>query len=133
MKNRLAMTRLPQKADRFWFAPGAAKKAGQWRLRTSRCCNHAGLFLDRPKHRSRAIAASRALGTHAFHVQTWRRIDQTFGAVPEAWKKKINSAIATQCPDPRHPVPGTCTMQASSVDLSKTLGKATSGRQTKMR
>jgi hypothetical protein len=43
-----------QKADSFWFAPGAAKKAGQWRLRTSRCRNHAGLFLDRPKHRSRA-------------------------------------------------------------------------------
>jgi len=28
-----------------------------------------------------------------------------FGAVPEAWKKKVNSAITTQCPDPRHPVP----------------------------
>jgi len=44
-----------------------------------------------------------------------------FGAVPEAWKKKVNSAITTQCPDPRHQVPGTCTMHASSVDLSRTL------------
>jgi len=48
-----------------------------------------------------------------------------FGAVPEAWKK--TPAVTTQCPDPNNPVPGTCTMHASSVDLSKTLaalGKA---------
>src|SRR5438477_1339440 len=44
-----------------------------------------------------------------------------FGAVPEAWKRKVNSAITTQCPDPNHRVPGTCTMHASSVDLSETL------------
>lgn len=44
-----------------------------------------------------------------------------FGFVPEAWKTKVNSAISTQCPDPNNPVPGTCTMHASSVDLSKTL------------
>src|SRR5437660_12627608 len=44
-----------------------------------------------------------------------------FGAIPEAWKTKVNSAITTQCPDPNHPVPGTCTMHASSVDLSVTL------------
>lgn len=44
-----------------------------------------------------------------------------FGAVPEAWKTKVNPAITTQCPDPNNPVPGTCTMHASSVDLSKTL------------
>ena len=44
-----------------------------------------------------------------------------FGVVPEAWKKKVNSAITTQCPDPNHHVPGTCTMHASSVDLSETL------------
>lgn len=44
-----------------------------------------------------------------------------FGFVPEAWKKRVNSAITTQCPDPNHRVPGTCTMHASSVDLSKTL------------
>jgi hypothetical protein len=44
-----------------------------------------------------------------------------FGFVPEAWKTKVNSAITTQCPDPSNPVPGTCTMHASSVDLSKTL------------
>jgi len=30
------LQRKTQKADRFWFAPGAAKKAGQWRLRTRR-------------------------------------------------------------------------------------------------
>jgi hypothetical protein len=50
-----------------------------------------------------------------------------FGFVPEAWKAKVNPAITTQCPDPNNPVPGTCTMHASSVDLSKTLvalGKA---------
>src|SRR5689334_24495390 len=50
-----------------------------------------------------------------------------FGAVPEAWKAKVNPAITTQCPDPNNPVPGTCTMHASSVDLSVTLaalGKA---------
>ena len=52
-----------------------------------------------------------------------------FGAVPEAWKAKVNPAITTQCPDPNNPVPGTCTMHASSVDLSVTLaalGKAPS-------
>ena len=52
---------------------------------------------------------------------------QLFGFVPEAWKTKVNAAITTQCPDPNNPVPGTCTMHASSVDLSKTLvalGKA---------
>jgi hypothetical protein len=52
---------------------------------------------------------------------------RAFGFVPEAWKAKVNPAITTQCPDPNHPVPGTCTMHASSVDLSVTLaalGKA---------
>lgn len=44
-----------------------------------------------------------------------------FGAVPEAWKSKPNAAITTHCPDPANPVPGTCTMHASSVDLSKAL------------
>src|SRR5438309_4796382 len=44
-----------------------------------------------------------------------------FGAVPEAWKAKVNPAITTQCPDPNNPVPGTCAMHASSVDLSQTL------------
>src|SRR2546430_4866393 len=42
-----------------------------------------------------------------------------FGFVPEAWK--THPAVATQCPDPNNPVPGTCTMHASSVDLSVTL------------
>jgi hypothetical protein len=44
-----------------------------------------------------------------------------FGVIPEAWKTKANPAITTQCPDPNYPVPGTCTMHASSVDLSVTL------------
>jgi hypothetical protein len=47
-----------------------------------------------------------------------------FGVIPEAWKAK--PAVSTQCPDPNNPVPGTCTMHASSVDLSvllATLGK----------
>jgi hypothetical protein len=44
-----------------------------------------------------------------------------FGFIPEAWKTKVNPAITTQCPDPNNAVPGTCTMHASSVDLSKTL------------
>jgi hypothetical protein len=42
-----------------------------------------------------------------------------FGFVPEAWKTK--PLVPTQCPDPNNPVPGTCTMHASSVDLSVTL------------
>lgn len=42
-----------------------------------------------------------------------------FGAVPEAWKK--TPSVKTQCPDPSNPVPGTCTMHASSVDLSVLL------------
>jgi hypothetical protein len=44
-----------------------------------------------------------------------------FGFVPEAWKTNVNPTISTQCPDPGNPVAGTCTMHASSVDLSKTL------------
>ncbi len=42
-----------------------------------------------------------------------------FGFVPEAWK--THPLVMTQCPDPSHPVAGTCTMHASSVDLSVTL------------
>ena len=60
-----------------------------------------------------------------------RRLGETliklFGAVPEAWKTKVDPAITTQCPDPSHPVAGTCTMHASIVDLSVilyALGKA---------
>jgi hypothetical protein len=44
-----------------------------------------------------------------------------FGFIPEAWKTKVNPAITTQCPDPNNAVPGTCTMHASSVDLSVLL------------
>jgi hypothetical protein len=53
--------------------------------------------------------------------QLGEQLIKLFGAVPEAWKAKVNPAITTQCPDPNHPVPGTCTMHASSVDLSVTL------------
>jgi len=42
-----------------------------------------------------------------------------FGHIPEAWLAK--PSVATQCPDPNNPVPGTCTMHASSVDLSVLL------------
>jgi hypothetical protein len=50
---------------------------------------------------------------------------KAFGFLPEAWK--THPKVATQCPDPGNPTPGTCTMHASSVDLSVTLaalGKA---------
>lgn len=50
---------------------------------------------------------------------------KAFHFIPEAWKKK--PLVATQCPDANNPAPGTCTMHASSVDLSVTLaalGKA---------
>jgi len=50
---------------------------------------------------------------------------KAFGFLPEAWK--AHPLVATQGPDPNNPVPGTCTMHASSVDLSVTLaalGKA---------
>ena len=50
-----------------------------------------------------------------------------FGALPEAWKAKVNPAITTQCPDPNNPTPGTCTMHASSVDLSVTLASLGAG------
>ncbi len=49
------------------------------------------------------------------------KLIQVFGALPEAWKAKVNAAITTQCPDPNNPVAGTCTMHASTVDLSVTL------------
>jgi hypothetical protein len=42
-----------------------------------------------------------------------------FGAIPEAWK--THPLVPTQCPDPNNAVPGTCTMHASSVDLSVLL------------
>ena len=45
-----------------------------------------------------------------------------FGFIPEAWK--THPAVPTQCPDPNNPVPGTCTMHASSVDLSVLLTKS---------
>lgn len=41
-----------------------------------------------------------------------------FGFIPEAWK--TNPAVTTQCPGPQN-APGTCTMHASSVDLSVLL------------
>lgn len=42
-----------------------------------------------------------------------------FHHLPEAWR--TTPAVPTQCPDPSHRVPGTCTMHASSVDLSVLL------------
>lgn len=42
-----------------------------------------------------------------------------FKHIPEAWLKQ--PTISTQCPDPNHDVPGTCTMHASSVDLAVLL------------
>jgi len=48
-----------------------------------------------------------------------RTLIKLFGFVPEAWKS--HPAVQTQCPDPNNPVPGTCTMHASSVDLAVTL------------
>jgi len=54
-------------------------------------------------------------------VALGKQLIQLFGFLPEAWKATVNPAITTQCPDPNNPVPGTCTMHASSVDLSKTL------------
>ena len=50
-----------------------------------------------------------------------------FGFIPEAWKTKVNPAITTQCPDPNNPVAGTCTMHASSVDLSYMLASIGKG------
>lgn len=44
-----------------------------------------------------------------------------FGHVPEAWR--TTPSVKTQCPDPNSPVPGTCTMHASSVDLSVLLAE----------
>ena len=52
-------------------------------------------------------------------------LKNAFGFIPEAWKKK--PLVATQCPESKTATPGTCTMHASSVDLSVTLaalGKA---------
>lgn len=43
-----------------------------------------------------------------------------FGFVPEAWKTM--PSVSTQCPDASNGTPGTCTMHASSVDLSVLLG-----------
>src|SRR5215470_10628359 len=59
--------------------------------------------------------------SHVFSYLSPEVLIKLFGAIPEAWKAKVNSAITTQCPDPNHPVPGTCTMHSSSVDLSVTL------------
>ncbi len=52
-------------------------------------------------------------------VQLGAALIQMFGFVPEAWK--THPLVSTQCPDPSHAVPGTCTMHASSIDLSTTL------------
>ena len=54
-------------------------------------------------------------------VQLGNTLLSLFGFIPEAWKTHVNPAITTQCPDPSNPTPGTCTMHASSVDLSVLL------------
>jgi hypothetical protein len=53
--------------------------------------------------------------------QLGAKLIQLFGFVPEAWKATVHPASTTPCPDPNNPVPGTCTMHSSSVDLSVTL------------
>ena len=52
-------------------------------------------------------------------VALGRELIHLFGHIPEAWRAK--PTVATQCPDPNNPVPGTCTMHASSVDLAVLL------------
>ena len=52
-----------------------------------------------------------------------RELIALFGHIPEAWEAR--PGVPTQCPDPNHPVPGTCTMHASSVDLSVLLAGMT--------
>jgi len=52
-------------------------------------------------------------------VELGNALISLFGHIPEAWEAKPN--VKTQCPDPNNPVPGTCTMHASSVDLSVLL------------
>jgi len=44
---------------------------------------------------------------------------QFFGFIPEAWKE--HPLVPTQCPNVNHPMPATCPMHASSVDMSLTL------------
>jgi hypothetical protein len=52
-------------------------------------------------------------------VELGKALITLFGHVPEAWR--TTPSVQTQCPDPNNPVPGTCTMHASSVDLSVLL------------
>jgi|SRR5689334_22705823 len=52
-------------------------------------------------------------------VQLGNALIALFGHIPEAWR--TTPSVATQCPDPNNPVSGTCTMHASSVDLSVLL------------
>jgi hypothetical protein len=47
------------------------------------------------------------------------KLKSLFGHIPEAWR--TTPTVKTQCPDPNNPVPGTCTMHSSSVDLSVLL------------
>jgi hypothetical protein len=52
-------------------------------------------------------------------VELGKALITLFGHIPEAWR--TTPSVQTQCPDPNNPVPGTCTMHASSVDLSVLL------------
>src|SRR5579864_5619616 len=63
-------------------------------------------------------------------VELGKILIKMFGFVPEAWKTTVDPFITTQCPDPNHAVPGTCTMHASSVDLSVLIA-GPSGTATK--
>lgn len=70
-----------------------------------------------PKHAGEAPGRPGELCGHELGAT----LIKLFGFVPEAWKAKVNPRITTQCPDPNNPVPGTCTMHASTVDLSVTF------------
>lgn len=52
-------------------------------------------------------------------VELGKTLISLFGHIPDAWRTK--PSVKTQCPDPNNPVPGTCTMHASSVDLAVLL------------
>jgi hypothetical protein len=53
------LQRKTQKADRFWFAPGRRKRQASGGSGRD-VCNHAGLFLDRLNHPSRAPSTENA-------------------------------------------------------------------------
>jgi hypothetical protein len=66
----------------------------------------------RPLHGTQAELCGATLGSELIAL---------FGNIPEAWKKTVNPAITTQCPDPNNPVAGTCTTHTTSLDLAPAL------------